>query len=226
MENLIPKSSLSNERITIKDKLFRLLRKRSSRDLLEKKGIIKMEPIFGKQSHRQKYRIFVIFMDTKQKKNSIKVIKSEKAKYAIFLSIHQFFKSDTYLAKYFTGNTLRYLHINYKTSVPEFVTKTIKLIELPKNITSQGVYRASGNLATIQKIRCEIDRNNIKILDQFADEVDVLTGSLKLFFRELSEPLVDFKTYNEFVNLLGKQFSKRSQSSAQQQWVFLGSIRD
>lgn len=105
---------------------------------------------------------------------------------------------------FFTGNTLRHLHINFKTSVPEFVTKIIKLIELPKNITSQGVYRASGNLATIQKIRCEIDRNNIKILDQFADEVDVLTGSLKLFFRELSEPLVDFKTYNEFVNLLGE----------------------
>lgn len=133
---------------TIKEKLLRLLGKRSSRDILEKKGIIKLEPIFG--------------------------------------------------------NTLKNLQDKFGTGVPDFVTRAIELIELPKNIASQGVYRASGNLATIQKVRFEVDRYNLGILNDYADEVDVLTGALKLFFRELSEPLVPFEVYEEFVKLIGK----------------------
>lgn len=134
-----------NEKTTIKARLLRLLRKRSSRDLLERKGIIKLEPIFG--------------------------------------------------------NTLKNLQDSFRTSVPEFVTRTIELIELPKNITSQGVYRASGNLATIQKLRFDVDRGNLNVLDDYADEVDVLTGALKLFFRELSQPLIPHENYEELLKV-------------------------
>lgn len=134
-----------NEKTTIKEKLLRLLRKRSSRDLLEKKGIIKLEPIFG--------------------------------------------------------NTLRNLQDSFRTSVPEFVARTIALIESEKNITSQGVYRASGNLATIQKLRFDVDRGNLNVLNDYADEVDVLTGALKLFFRELSQPLISYELYGQLLKV-------------------------
>lgn len=135
-----------NEKTTIKARLLRLLRKRSSRDLLERKGIIKLEPIFG--------------------------------------------------------NTLKNLQDSFRTSVPEFVTRTIELIELPKNITSQGVYRASGNLATIQKLRFDVDRGNLNVLNDYSDEVDVLTGALKLFFRELSQPLIPYEFYEQLLKVL------------------------
>lgn len=135
-----------NEKTTIKERLLRLLRKRSSRDLLERKGIIKPEPIFG--------------------------------------------------------NTLKNLHDSSGRSVPEFVSRTIELIELPKNITSQGVYRASGNLATIQKLRFDVDRGNLSVLDDYADEVDVLTGALKLFFRELSKPLIPYDLYEQLLKVM------------------------
>lgn len=149
-----------NEKTTIKERLLRLLRKRSSRDLLERKGIIKPEPIFG--------------------------------------------------------NTLRNLHDSSGRNVPEFVARTIELIELPKNITSQGVYRASGNLATIQKLRFEVDRGNLNVLEDYADEVDVLTGALKLFFRELGKPLIPYELYEQLLKLLESEDTINLQQKIEQ----------
>uniref|UniRef100_A0A1E1W6J5 Rho-GAP domain-containing protein n=4 Tax=Pectinophora gossypiella TaxID=13191 RepID=A0A1E1W6J5_PECGO len=54
---------------------------------------------------------------------------------------------------------------------------------------TDGLYRASGNLSQVQKIRLEVDQNNLSVIENSTD-IHVLTGSLKLFFRELKEPLI------------------------------------
>ncbi|KAB0799280.1 hypothetical protein PPYR_07160 [Photinus pyralis] len=157
---ILAKLQSPEEKSQIRYKLLKLLGKRSSKDLLEKKGIIKNEPIFG--------------------------------------------------------NTLRHLYETYKQEVPEFVLKIIKLIELPKNIESVGLYRASGNLATIQKIRFNIDKNNLKILDEFKNDSDVLTGSLKLFFRELKEPLIPHKLYENLFKFIDLDLTPKIGDSVKQ----------
>ncbi|XP_072394007.1 uncharacterized protein [Diabrotica undecimpunctata] len=134
---------IDTEKSTITKTLLKLLGKRSSREVLEKKGIYQNEPIFG--------------------------------------------------------NTLRNIY-STEHGVPKFILKTMELIERPDNITSLGLYRTSGNLATIQKIRLEVDKGNLDILEHYTKDPDVLTGSLKLFFRELKEPLLSCKTCD---NLLG-----------------------
>ncbi|XP_052751821.1 uncharacterized protein LOC113515212 isoform X3 [Galleria mellonella] len=74
--------------------------------------------------------------------------------------------------------------------VPNFVVTCIKEIESnEENMCTDGLYRASGNLSQVQKIRLEIDQNNISVIENNTD-IHVLTGSLKLFFRELKEPLI------------------------------------
>ncbi|KAF2900843.1 hypothetical protein ILUMI_05382 [Ignelater luminosus] len=143
----------AEETSQIKYRLLKLLGKRSSKDFLEKRGIIRNEPIFG--------------------------------------------------------NTLKHLYEMYKQDVPEFVIRIMQFIELPKNIASVGLYRASGNLATIQKIRFHIDKNNLKILDEFKNDSDVLTGSLKLFFRELKEPLIPHKTYEELCRYIETEINSK-----------------
>lgn len=123
------------------------LGKRSSREVLEKKGIYQNEPIFG--------------------------------------------------------NTLRNI---YKTEggVPKFILKTIELIETPDNIKSLGLYRTSGNLAIIQKIRFDVDKGKLAVLDEYWKDVDVLTGCLKLFFRELKEPLISCGICDQLLNVISK----------------------
>lgn len=141
------KSLTDDHKSSVKKTLYRLLGKRSSREVLEKKGIYQNEPIFG--------------------------------------------------------NTLKDLY-NTDGGVPKFILKTIKLIERLENITSLGIYRTSGNLATIQKIRFEVDKGSLDILDDYSKDVDVLTGSLKLFFRELKEPLISCEACDQLLTLTSK----------------------
>lgn len=59
-------------------------------------------------------------------------------------------------------------------------------------------------MATIQKIRFEVDKGNLSILDQYYEDVDVLTGALKLFFRELKEPLIPINISEELLASTGE----------------------
>ncbi|KAI8441891.1 hypothetical protein MSG28_005572 [Choristoneura fumiferana] len=64
--------------------------------------------------------------------------------------------------------------------VPAFVKACISEIESSEeNMCTDGLYRASGNLSQVQKIRLEIDQNNLSVIEYNTD-IHVLTGSLKL----------------------------------------------
>ncbi|KAK0096565.1 hypothetical protein PV326_005144 [Microctonus aethiopoides] len=84
--------------------------------------------------------------------------------------------------------------------VPLFVKTCIEVLESNEdNMKTDGLYRASGNLSQIQKIRLQIDQYNLKVLSQ-EEDVHVLTGALKLFFRELKEPLIPSSFFEDALN--------------------------
>ncbi|KAJ8314314.1 hypothetical protein KUTeg_008875 [Tegillarca granosa] len=87
-----------------------------------------------------------------------------------------------------------------KAKVPKFVTRAIEAIE-KRGLDHDGMYRVSGNLATIQKIRCQIDQDNYN-LDSEEWDIHALTGCLKLFFRELREPLFPFVYFDKFIRAM------------------------
>lgn len=84
--------------------------------------------------------------------------------------------------------------------VPLFVKTCIEVLESNEdNMKTDGLYRASGNLSQIQKIRLQVDQYNLSVLSQ-EEDVHVLTGALKLFFRELKEPLIPSSFFKEALN--------------------------
>ncbi|EHB09274.1 Rho GTPase-activating protein 27 [Heterocephalus glaber] len=67
-------------------------------------------------------------------------------------------------------------------------------------LDTDGLYRISGNLATIQKLRYHVDHDERLDLDDGRwTDVHVLTGALKLFLRELPEPLFPFSHFSQFL---------------------------
>uniref|UniRef100_A0A0N5AJ45 Rho-GAP domain-containing protein n=1 Tax=Syphacia muris TaxID=451379 RepID=A0A0N5AJ45_9BILA len=85
------------------------------------------------------------------------------------------------------GNALLSICQQENSLVPRFLKFVTEVIEL-KGIEADGIYRVSGNLSSIQRIRCAVDQDRYE--EVFNEEdVHVLTGALKLFFRELSEPI-------------------------------------
>lgn len=106
------------------------------------------------------------------------------------------------------GSTLGILYQLDKTLVPLFILQCIKSIEKnEENLQTDGLYRISGNAAIIQKIRFEVARSNYQILDEERD-VHNLSGALKLFFRELKEPVVPFANYRSFIQATGSEFRR------------------
>ncbi|XP_035214956.1 rho GTPase-activating protein 27-like isoform X2 [Stegodyphus dumicola] len=84
--------------------------------------------------------------------------------------------------------------------VPKFVSKCIEVIE-EKELTADGLYRASGNLSQVQKIRIHVNQDDYSCLNE-EEDVHVLTGALKMFFREMKEPLFPFNMFDHFLNAI------------------------
>ena len=106
------------------------------------------------------------------------------------------------------GSTLKELHVTDGSEVPKFVIKCISQIESGELLKTDGVYRQSGNLSTIQKIRLQVDQGNLNCLDA-VDDVHVLTGALKLFFRELKEPLIPWLIVDKLLLAANSQSRKQ-----------------
>ncbi|XP_059901521.1 rho GTPase-activating protein 12b isoform X10 [Gadus macrocephalus] len=87
-------------------------------------------------------------------------------------------------------------------SVPEFVTMCIDHVE-NTGLDVDGLYRVSGNLAVIQKLRFAVNHDEKVELDDIKwEDIHVTTGALKMFFRELPEPLFTYGSFNDFVDAI------------------------
>lgn len=85
------------------------------------------------------------------------------------------------------------------STVPRFVEKCIRTVER-RGLDVDGIYRVSGNLAVIQKLRHKADHEEqLDLEDGQWDEIHVITGALKLFLRELPEPLFPFSCFDKFI---------------------------
>ncbi|KAF4010433.1 hypothetical protein G4228_001762 [Cervus hanglu yarkandensis] len=75
-------------------------------------------------------------------------------------------------------------------TVPGFVRLCVAAVD-KRGLDVDGIYRVSGNLAVVQKLRFLVDREGRLDLDSAEwDDIHVITGALKLFLRELPQPLV------------------------------------
>merc|ERR1719419_1047709 len=79
--------------------------------------------------------------------------------------------------------------------VPNFVSNCIYALESRSLLSTDGLYRINGNCAEIQRLRFLIDSEKPCDLADKRWDVHVLTGSLKLFFRELHEPLIPWTAF-------------------------------
>ncbi|KAM9439562.1 rho GTPase-activating protein 12-like isoform 1-T2 [Clarias gariepinus] len=89
-----------------------------------------------------------------------------------------------------------------KTTVPHFVKICIEYIE-NQGLSLDGLYRVSGNLAVIQKLRFAVNHDeNINLAESKWEDIHVATGALKMFFRELPEPLFNYAYFSNFFSAI------------------------
>nr|XP_057937400.1 rho GTPase-activating protein 12-like isoform X5 [Doryrhamphus excisus] len=98
------------------------------------------------------------------------------------------------------GCSLSSLCQRENSTVPTFVKMCIEHVE-NNGLCVDGLYRVSGNLALIQKLRFAVsDDQNVSLADGKWEDIHVITGALKMFFRELPEPLFTYNLFHDFVS--------------------------
>ncbi|KAI5609749.1 rho GTPase-activating protein 27 isoform X2, partial [Silurus asotus] len=126
-----------------------------------------------------------------------KKVRNKLRKFLLKRPTLQSVKEKGYIRENVFGCHLQNLCAQEKSTVPSFVTKCIRTVE-NRGLGVDGIYRVSGNLAVIQKLRFKADHENLDLEDGPWD-IHVITGALKLFFRELQEPLFPYSHFNSFV---------------------------
>ncbi|XP_072508037.1 rho GTPase-activating protein 12 isoform X5 [Notamacropus eugenii] len=107
------------------------------------------------------------------------------------------------------GSNLANLCQKENSTVPKFVKLCIEHVE-EHGLDVDGIYRVSGNLAVIQKLRFAVNHDEkLDLNDSKWEDIHVITGALKMFFRELPEPLFTFNHFNDFVNAIKQEPRQR-----------------
>ncbi|CAO3679677.1 unnamed protein product [Rhizopus stolonifer] len=89
------------------------------------------------------------------------------------------------------------LRIEENGDVPYIVSACIKEVEA-RGIRSVGIYRLSGPTSSIQKYKAAFNEGEHVTFEEEHD-INAVTGLLKLYFRELSDPLMTFDYYDYFI---------------------------
>ncbi|KAM3866379.1 rho GTPase-activating protein 12-like [Diretmus argenteus] len=88
------------------------------------------------------------------------------------------------------------------STVPSFVRTCIDHVE-NNGLCVDGLYRVSGNLAVIQKLRFAVNHDEkVNLTDGKWEDIHVTTGALKMYFRELPEPLFSYALFHDFVSAI------------------------
>ncbi|CAH8444893.1 unnamed protein product [Dicrocoelium dendriticum] len=103
------------------------------------------------------------------------------------------------------ASTLVQICENENSEVPRFIVCVVRAIEA-RGLHHLGIYRVSANAADVQKLRCCVNQYNYS-LNSEKWTLEVLTGSLKLFFRELREPLFTFDVFPKIQQLFASNMS-------------------
>ncbi|KAL9087998.1 MAG: hypothetical protein Q9159_003353 [Coniocarpon cinnabarinum] len=89
------------------------------------------------------------------------------------------------------------------SAVPLVVYQCIQAVEL-FGLDNEGIYRTNGNAQHMAQLRARFDHDSSKIdfrdPEAFLHDVNSVAGLLKMFFRELPDPLFTAEHYQEFVD--------------------------
>uniref|UniRef100_A0A8D3BDG1 Active breakpoint cluster region-related protein n=1 Tax=Scophthalmus maximus TaxID=52904 RepID=A0A8D3BDG1_SCOMX len=86
-----------------------------------------------------------------------------------------------------------------RSKVPYIVRQCIEEVE-KRGIDEVGIYRISGVATDIQALKASFDTNTKDILMMLSDmDINAIAGTLKLYFRELPEPLLTDRLHPAFM---------------------------
>ncbi|XP_027130043.1 rho GTPase-activating protein 12b isoform X3 [Larimichthys crocea] len=168
-------------------------------DMPESPGAEKQDK---EKDHRDSKKNRVMKTSVSMDSSDQKKTRMKLKKFLIRRPTYQAVRDKGYIKDQVFGCSLTSLCQRETTSVPNFVKMCIDHVE-NTGLNVDGLYRVSGNLAVIQKLRFAVNHDEkVELNDSKWEDIHVTTGALKMFFRELPEPLFSYGSFNDFVNAI------------------------
>lgn len=99
--------------------------------------------------------------------------------------------------------------------VLDFIKRFIYEIDT-RGLASKGIYRVSSIKSKVDKLCNYYDQNLSSLVDLSSFHPNIIANALKMYLRQLPEPLLTNELYNEFIEM-AKKYSNRSSPQQQQQ---------
>ena len=83
---------------------------------------------------------------------------------------------------------------------------------IESNGTVDGIYRLSGITSNIQKLRNAFDEDRVPELyedESILQDIHCVSSVLKMYFRELPNPLLTYQLYDRFVTAVSQEENVR-----------------
>uniref|UniRef100_A0A8C4H5Y5 Rho GTPase activating protein 12 n=1 Tax=Dicentrarchus labrax TaxID=13489 RepID=A0A8C4H5Y5_DICLA len=168
-------------------------------DMPESPGAEKQDK---EKDHRDSKKNRVMKTSVSMDSSDQKKTRMKLKKFLIRRPTYQAVRDKGYIKDQVFGCSLTSLCQRENTSVPNFVKMCIDHVE-NTGLSIDGLYRVSGNLAVIQKLRFAVNHDEkVDLNDSKWEDIHVTTGALKMLFRELPEPLFSYGSFNDFVNAI------------------------
>ena len=89
--------------------------------------------------------------------------------------------------------------LQVNAEIPPLLQKCVSVIDL-RGTTVKGIYRVSGVKSKVEKL-CQAFENGAELVDLTDIHPNVIANVVKLYMRQLPEPLMTFRLYNDFIRL-------------------------
>ncbi|XP_070504525.1 beta-chimaerin [Chironomus tepperi] len=87
----------------------------------------------------------------------------------------------------------------HKSHIPFVITKCVQEVE-KRGLQQEGIYRISGFADEIETLKLALDKEGEKTdMSESSYNINVITGTLKLYLRLLPIPLITFQAYPVFI---------------------------
>ncbi|XP_030607312.1 rho GTPase-activating protein 12-like isoform X4 [Archocentrus centrarchus] len=168
-------------------------------DLPESPGVEKRDK---EKEHRDSKKVRAMKSSTSMDSSDHKKTRHKLKKLLTGRPTLQTVKDKGYIKDQVFGCSLSNLCQRENTTVPKFVKMCVDHVE-NNGLLIDGLYRVSGNLAVIQKLRFAVNHDEkVNLSDGKWEDIHVTTGALKMFFRELPEPLFTYTHFHDFVSAI------------------------
>ncbi|WFD00466.1 hypothetical protein MYAM1_003215 [Malassezia yamatoensis] len=94
--------------------------------------------------------------------------------------------------------SLRELHIRTGTAVPPAIEALLREVE-SRGVHEQGIYRISGGKQAVDGLRKALKSQNVQPMILTRVDVHVIASCIKLWLRELPEPVVPFRYFHRLL---------------------------